>query len=59
MHGRNSLAPYSALSRTRPHYGPFVAHRRRYASLPKDLDAEDVTLDAAAALLERQDAPGG
>ena len=41
------------------HYGPFVAHRRRYASLPKDLDAEDVTLDAAAALLERQDAPGG
>ena len=24
------------------HYGPFVAHRRRYASLPKDLAPEDV-----------------
>ena len=41
------------------HYGPFVAHRRRYASLPKDLDPEDVTLAAAVALLERRDAPGG
>ena len=28
------------------HYGPFVAHRRRYASVPKDLAPEDVTLDA-------------
>ena len=36
------------------HYGPFVAHRRRYASLPKDLAPEDVTLDAAVALLERR-----
>ncbi len=41
------------------HYGPFVAHRRRYASLPKDLDPEDVTLAAAVALLERREAPGG
>ena len=39
------------------HYGPFVAHRRRYASVPKDLAPEDVTLDAAVALLER--AAGG
>ena len=36
------------------HYGPFVAHRRRYASVPKDLAPEDVTLDAAVALLERR-----
>ena len=41
------------------HYGPFVAHRRRYASLPKDLAPEDVTLAAAVALLERREAPGG
>ena len=39
------------------HYGPFVAHRCRYASLPKNLAPEDVTLDAAVALLVR--APGG
>ena len=39
------------------HYGPFVAHRRRYASVPEDLAPEDVTLDAAVALLER--AAGG
>ena len=39
------------------HYGPFVAHRRRYASVPENLAPEDVTLDAAVALLER--APGG
>ena len=41
------------------HYGPFVAHRRRYASLPKDLAPEDLTLDAAVALLERRDPPHG
>ena len=41
------------------HYGPFVAHRRRYASLPKDLAPEDATLAAAVALLERREAPGG
>ena len=34
------------------HYGPFVAHRRRYASLPKDLAPEDATLEAAVALLD-------
>ena len=41
------------------HYGPFVAHRRRYASLPRGLDPEALTLDDAVALLERRDAPGG
>ena len=34
------------------HYGPFVAHRRRYASLPKDLAPEDATLERAVALLD-------
>ena len=41
------------------HYGPFVAHRRRYASLPKGLAPEDVTLEAAVALLERRVAAPG
>ena len=41
------------------HYGPFVAHRRRYASLPKDLDPEDATLEGAVALLDRRDKAGG
>ena len=34
------------------HYGAFVAHRRRYASVPKDLAPEDATLEAAVALLD-------
>ena len=36
------------------HYGPFVAHRRSYASVPEDLAPEDLTLERALALL----APG-
>ena len=34
------------------HYGPFVAHRRRYASLPEDADPDALGLDEAVALLE-------
>ena len=41
------------------HYGPFVAYRRRYVSLPKDLAPEDATLEDAVALLGRKDAGGG
>ena len=41
------------------YYGFFVAHRRRFVSLLKDLAPEDVTLDAAVALLERRNPPGG
>ena len=32
-------------------FGPFVAHRRRYASLPGDMAPEDLTLERAVALL--------
>ena len=35
------------------HYGPFVAHRRRYASLPEDVAPEALTLDEAVGLLDR------
>ena len=35
------------------HYGPFVAHRRRYASLPEDLCGDTLTLAQAVELLER------
>ena len=34
------------------HYGPFVAHRRRYASLPEEASPDALGLDDAAALLE-------
>ena len=34
------------------HYGPFVAHRRRYASLPDDIAPDDLTLDQAVGLLD-------
>ena len=34
------------------HYGPFVAHRRCYASLPEDADPDALGLDEAVALLE-------
>ena len=34
------------------HYGPFVAHRRRWASLPKEIEAVDLTLEQALALLD-------
>ena len=35
------------------HYGPFVAHRRRYASLPEGVSPEDLTLERAVELLDR------
>ena len=35
------------------HYGPFVAHRRRYASLPENLSEETLTLAQAVELLDR------
>ena len=35
------------------HYGPFVAHRRRYASVPEDIAPEDLTLAQAVELLDR------
>ena len=35
------------------HFGPFVAHRRRYASLPKDAAPDEITLDEAVGLLDR------
>ena len=33
------------------HYGLFVAHRRRYASLPKEVPVDSLTLEEALALL--------
>ncbi len=33
-------------------HGPFVAHRRRYASLPEDVAPENLTLEQALAVLE-------
>ena len=33
------------------HYGPFVAYRRLYASVPKDIPADALTLERASALL--------
>ena len=35
------------------HYGPFVAHRRRYVSLPEDVSEEALTLAQAVELLDR------
>ena len=37
------------------HYGPFVAHRRSYASLPEEIPPDDLTLEQALALLEPQE----
>ena len=37
------------------HYGPFVAHRRRYASLPEEIPPDELTLEQALALLEPQE----
>ena len=34
------------------HYGPFVAHRRRYASLPEDVSEGALTLEQAVELLD-------
>ena len=33
-------------------HGPFVAHRRRYVSLPEDVAPDDLTLERALALLD-------
>ena len=35
------------------HYGPFVAHRRRYASLPEDVSEGALTLEQAVGFLDR------
>ena len=35
------------------HYGPFVAHRRRYAGVPEDLALDTLTLEQAVDLLDR------
>ena len=35
------------------HYGPFVAHRRRYASLPEEVSEGALTLEQAVELLDR------
>ena len=40
------------------HYGPFVAHRRRYASVPKDVSPGALTLEQALELLEREGGGG-
>ena len=40
------------------HYGPFVAHRRSYASLPRDVAPDDLTLEQALALLEDEGGAG-
>ena len=40
-------------------YGPFVAHRRTYASLPDEIAADALTLAQAIDLLEREKGSGG
>ena len=35
------------------HYGPFVAHRRRYAGVPDDMALDTLTLEQAIGLLDR------
>lgn len=40
-------------------FGPFVSHRRRYASLPEGLDPDGLTLEDAVALVEAADARKG
>ena len=35
------------------HYGPFVAHRRRYAGVAQDLALDTLTLEQAVSLLDR------
>ena len=41
------------------HYDPFVAHRRRYASLPPDVEPEALTLEQALARIEKEAGPAG
>ena len=40
------------------HHGPFVAHRRFYASVPEDIPPDDLTLERALDLLARASGPG-
>ena len=39
------------------HYSPFVAHHRRYASLPPDLDPEALILERRLALVTEAAGP--
>ena len=39
-------------------HGPFVAHRRFYASVPEDIAPDDLTLERALDLLARASGPG-
>ena len=39
-------------------HGPFVAHRRFYASVPEDIPPDDLTLERALDLLARASGPG-
>ena len=39
------------------HYSPFVAHHRRYASFPPDLDPEALTLEQGLALVAEAASP--
>ena len=40
-------------------YGPYVRHGRTFASLPKDMKVEAVTLDEAVALIDAKNAKSG
>jgi len=40
-------------------YGPYVKHQKTNASLPKNTEPEDVTLDSALELLEKKQKKGG
>ena len=40
------------------HHGPFVAHRRFYASVPKDIPPDELTLERALDILARASGPG-
>ena len=41
------------------HYGPFVAHRRSYASLSSDVSPDTLTVEQALDLLRRAGASSG
>ncbi|MFW5955574.1 MAG: topoisomerase C-terminal repeat-containing protein, partial [Rhodothermales bacterium] len=40
-------------------YGPYVKHQKTNASLPKDLDVEDVSMSIALDLLAEREKKGG
>ena len=40
------------------HFGPFIAHRRHYASVPEDIAPDELTLEQALELLARASGPG-